>query len=54
MYFRTSRIQGAYPYLIRAVHWARELGLSVILAFHGAPLGLQNGQDDSDLQGEAT
>lgn len=43
-------VQGAFPYLIRAVNWARELGLKVLLDLHGAP-GSQNGQDNSGLQG---
>jgi len=39
-----------YPYLIRAVQWAGELGLSVVIDLHGAP-GSQNGQDNSGLIG---
>jgi len=39
-----------YPYLIRAVQWASELGLSVVIDLHGAP-GSQNGQDNSGLIG---
>ncbi len=39
-----------YPYLIRAVQWASELGLSVVMDLHGAP-GSQNGQDNSGLIG---
>jgi len=43
-------ISGQYPYLIQAVQWARELGLSVLIDLHGAP-GSQNGQDNSGLIG---
>ncbi|EMC93316.1 glycoside hydrolase family 5 protein [Baudoinia panamericana UAMH 10762] len=43
-------VSGQYPYLIRAVQWAGELGLSVIIDLHGAP-GSQNGQDNSGLIG---
>jgi glucan 1,3-beta-glucosidase len=39
-----------YPYLIRAVQWASEFGLSVLIDLHGAP-GSQNGQDNSGLIG---
>jgi len=39
-----------YPYLIRAVQWASEIGLSVLIDLHGAP-GSQNGQDNSGLIG---
>lgn len=39
---------GAYPYIIRAVDWAAELGISVLLDLHGLP-GSQNGQDNSGL-----
>ncbi|EJT49209.1 glucan 1,3-beta-glucosidase [Trichosporon asahii var. asahii CBS 2479] len=37
---------GAYPYLQKAVQWARSSGLNVILDLHGAP-GSQNGFDNS-------
>lgn len=43
-------VSGQYPYLIRAVQWAGELGLSVLIDLHGAP-GSQNGQDNSGLIG---
>ncbi|WWC59257.1 uncharacterized protein I303_101807 [Kwoniella dejecticola CBS 10117] len=43
-------VSGQYPYLIQAVNWATELGLSVLLDLHGAP-GSQNGQDNSGLIG---
>ncbi|OCF38646.1 hypothetical protein I317_07567 [Kwoniella heveanensis CBS 569] len=46
-------VTGQYPYLIRAVYWARELGLSVLLDLHGAP-GSQNGQDNSGLIGQVS
>jgi hypothetical protein len=39
-----------YPYLLQSVYWAQELGLSVIIDFHGVP-GSQNGQDNSGLIG---
>lgn len=43
-------VAGQYPYLIQAVQWAGELGLSVLIDLHGAP-GSQNGQDNSGLIG---
>ncbi|KAK4684779.1 glucan 1,3-beta-glucosidase, partial [Tremellales sp. Uapishka_1] len=43
-------VSGQFPYLIRAVNWAQELGLSVLIDVHGAP-GSQNGQDNSGLIG---
>lgn len=43
-------VAGQYPYLIRAVNWAREVGLQVMIDLHGAP-GSQNGQDNSGLIG---
>lgn len=43
-------VAGQYPYLIRAVQWAREIGLQVMIDLHGAP-GSQNGQDNSGLIG---
>ena len=39
-----------FPYLIQAVTWAQELGLTVLIDLHGAP-GSQNGQDNSGLIG---
>ncbi|KAI7459442.1 hypothetical protein KC357_g9165 [Hortaea werneckii] len=41
-------VKGQYPYLIRAVKWAQELGLTVFLDIHGAP-GSQNGYSGSGL-----
>ncbi|WWC87111.1 uncharacterized protein L201_001997 [Kwoniella dendrophila CBS 6074] len=43
-------VSGQYPYLIQAINWARELGLTVLIDLHGAP-GSQNGQDNSGLIG---
>jgi glucan 1,3-beta-glucosidase len=43
-------VSGQYPYLIQAVNWAAELGLTVLIDLHGAP-GSQNGQDNSGLIG---
>lgn len=43
-------VSGQYPYLIQAVQWAGELGLSVLVDLHGVP-GSQNGQDNSGLIG---
>jgi hypothetical protein len=43
-------VAGQYPYLMQAVHWAREAGLQVMIDLHGAP-GSQNGQDNSGLIG---
>ncbi|KAK6903939.1 hypothetical protein I203_107450 [Kwoniella mangroviensis CBS 8507] len=43
-------VSGQNPYLIQAVNWASELGLTVLLDLHGAP-GSQNGQDNSGLIG---
>ena len=39
-----------YPYLVRAVQWARDLGLSVFIDIHGAP-GSQNGWEETGLVG---
>ena len=39
-------IQGQLPYLDKAVRWADECGLKVIIDLHGAP-GSQNGFDNS-------
>ena len=46
-------VSGQYPYLIRAVNWASELGMRVLIDLHGAP-GSQNGQDNSGLIGKPT
>nr|POE90033.1 putative glucan 1,3-beta-glucosidase a [Quercus suber] len=43
-------VSGQFPYLIRAVHWATQSGLQVLIDLHGAP-GSQNGQDNSGLIG---
>lgn len=43
-------VSGQYPYLIQAVQWARELGISVMISMHGAP-GSQNGALTSGLIG---
>ncbi|KAI6815896.1 P-loop containing nucleoside triphosphate hydrolase protein [Hortaea werneckii] len=43
-------VSGQYPYLIRAVNWASEFGMRVLIDLHGAP-GSQNGQDNSGLIG---
>ena len=45
-------IPGAWPYLLRALGWARSHGLHVILDLHGAP-GSQNGYDNSGRRGDA-
>ncbi|QIX01537.1 hypothetical protein AMS68_007054 [Peltaster fructicola] len=39
-----------YPYLIRAVQWAKELGLKIFIDMHGVP-GSQNGWEESGLVG---
>ena len=39
-------IPGAWPYIQRAVTWARTDGLHTIIDLHGAP-GSQNGYDNS-------
>ena len=39
-------IQGAAPYLDKAIGWARQTGLKVHIDLHGAP-GSQNGNDNS-------
>lgn len=44
-------VGGQYPYLIRAVNWASEFGMRVLIDLHGAP-GSQNGQDNSGLIGK--
>lgn len=43
-------VAGSYPFLIRAVNWARELGLAVMVDLHGLP-GSQNGDDHSGRVG---
>ncbi|KAK9767188.1 hypothetical protein K7432_003187 [Basidiobolus ranarum] len=43
-------VQGQYPYLRRAVSWAIEHNLHVLLDLHGAP-GSQNGFDNSGRAG---
>ncbi|KAI0722610.1 glycoside hydrolase [Earliella scabrosa] len=45
-------IPGAWPYLLRALGWAKKHGLHVILDLHGAP-GSQNGYDNSGQRGSA-
>ncbi|KAH9945165.1 glycoside hydrolase [Epithele typhae] len=45
-------IPGAWPYLLRALGWARQHGIHVILDLHGAP-GSQNGYDNSGRLGGA-
>ena len=39
-------VPGAWPYLLRALNWARSNSLHVIVDLHGAP-GSQNGYDNS-------
>ena len=46
-------VPGAWPYLLRALGWARTHGLHVILDLHGAP-GSQNGYDNSGRRGTAS
>ncbi|KAF8335342.1 glycoside hydrolase family 5 protein, partial [Cantharellus anzutake] len=43
-------ISGQYPYLLKAVGWARNQGLFVIIDVHGLP-GSQNGFDNSGRKG---
>ncbi|RXK41132.1 glucan 1,3-beta-glucosidase [Tremella mesenterica] len=45
-------IQGAAAYLDRAIGWARNHGLKVMIDLHGAP-GSQNGYDNSGRRGNA-
>lgn len=45
-------IPGAWPYLLRALGWAKKHGLHVIIDLHGAP-GSQNGYDNSGQRGAA-
>ncbi|KAF8335349.1 glycoside hydrolase family 5 protein [Cantharellus anzutake] len=44
-------INGQYPYLLRAVGWARNHGLFVIIDLHGVPGSQQNGFDNSGRRG---
>jgi aryl-phospho-beta-D-glucosidase BglC (GH1 family) len=46
----TPYISGAAPYLDKAIGWARQTGLKVIIDLHGAP-GSQNGFDNSGQRG---
>jgi glucan 1,3-beta-glucosidase len=41
-------VAGAYPYLIRAIHWTYVSGVKATIILHGVP-GSQNGQDNSGL-----
>ncbi|MBW0466161.1 hypothetical protein O181_005876 [Austropuccinia psidii MF-1] len=43
-------VQGQLKYLKRAVDWAKQTGLKVIITIHGAP-GSQNGNDNSGQRG---
>ncbi|KAH9838253.1 glycoside hydrolase [Rhodofomes roseus] len=45
-------VTGAWPYLLRALNWANENSVHVILDLHGAP-GSQNGFDNSGHRGSA-
>ncbi|OSD06598.1 glycoside hydrolase family 5 protein [Trametes coccinea BRFM310] len=45
-------IAGAWPYLLRALGWAKKHSVHVILDLHGAP-GSQNGYDNSGRRGSA-
>ncbi|KAH9903048.1 glycoside hydrolase family 5 protein [Cubamyces lactineus] len=45
-------VAGAWPYLLRALGWARKHSIHVILDLHGAP-GSQNGYDNSGRRGSA-
>ncbi|GHJ85708.1 hypothetical protein NliqN6_2110 [Naganishia liquefaciens] len=45
-------IQGQKEYLYRAIGWARQYGIKVIIDLHGAP-GSQNGFDNSGRRGSA-
>lgn len=46
----TDWLTRQYPYLIRLILWAKEIGLSANIDLHGLP-GSQNGQDNSGLTG---
>src|ERR1700761_8029359 len=43
-------VQGAYPYLAKAIKWAGQNGIKVMIDLHGAP-GSQNGFDNSGHKG---
>lgn len=43
-------VAGGWPYLMRALRWAKASGLSVLIDLHGAP-GSQNGHDNSGSTG---
>ena len=43
-------VSGSWPYLVRALNWAQQLGLKVLIDLHGAP-GSQNGFDNSGRRG---
>ncbi|KXN67043.1 glycoside hydrolase family 5 protein [Conidiobolus coronatus NRRL 28638] len=44
-------VQGAVPYMIQAINWAKQLGMKVMVDFHGLP-GSQNGFDNSGRKGD--
>ena len=45
-------VPGAWPYLLRALGWARAHGLHVILDLHGAPYGYTPmGNDNVEMEG---
>ncbi|KAI9296619.1 glucan 1,3-beta-glucosidase [Neoconidiobolus thromboides FSU 785] len=44
-------VQGQLPYLTKAINWARQYNLKVIIDIHGAP-GSQNGFDNSGKRGD--
>ena len=48
--FNDPYIQGAAPYIDKAISWARQTGLKVWIDLHGAP-GSQNGFDNSGHNG---
>ncbi|MCJ1459995.1 exo-1,3-beta-glucanase [Mycoblastus sanguinarius] len=48
--FNDPFIQGAAPYIDKAISWARQTGLKVWIDLHGAP-GSQNGFDNSGHNG---
>ncbi|KAK5107359.1 hypothetical protein LTR62_001339 [Meristemomyces frigidus] len=43
-------VSGQYPYLVRAIQWANELGLKAMIDLHGVP-GSQNGWEESGIVG---
>ncbi|KAI0950938.1 hypothetical protein AcW1_008108 [Taiwanofungus camphoratus] len=45
-------VPGAWPYFLRALNWAKNNTIHVILDLHGAP-GSQNGFDNSGRRGDA-